>query len=197
MLGLASCFEPDQRNRGSGILTLIISDYLACYQQRRESPRRLAVLFVPRMLVNAELHATALLRIAYGGPRFLLSFWRSVLIALHSIDIMPDVEIGPGLRLPHPHGITFGWAAVIGSDVTIYHNVTIGGLAHPSHLKADMSARRPQPQELPCPRIENEVVIYTASLVVGPITLGRGAIVGAGSWLDHDLEPGAMHRGRA
>jgi serine O-acetyltransferase len=48
----------------------------------------------------------------------------------------------------------------------------------------------------PCPVIEDDVIIYSGSLVFGPIRIGRGAVVGAESWIDHDLEPGAMHRGR-
>ena len=69
MLGrITSYFEFEQRNRGRGILTLIVSDYLALYDGRGESPARLALLFVPRPMVNPSLHANALLRIAYGGP---------------------------------------------------------------------------------------------------------------------------------
>jgi serine acetyltransferase len=194
---ITSRFEAEQRQNGNGMLRLIVSDYLACYRQRGEAPGRLALLFIPRTVANSQLHATALLRVALRGPRPFLPLWRTVLLAKHSIDLMPDVEIGPGLRLPHPHTITFGPAARIGSDVTIFHNVTIGGTARPAELRVD---RLPQYSRATHPRssplIEDDVIIYTGSLVFGPITVGRGSVVGAQSWLDHDLAPGVMHQGR-
>src|SRR5256885_669720 len=66
MAGLiASHFRFEQRYRGRGLITLVISDYLACYCRRGETPRRLALLFLPRLASNPELHATALLRLAF------------------------------------------------------------------------------------------------------------------------------------
>lgn len=190
-------FEPENRKRGGSLLASIVSDYLVAYRRRGESARRLALLFLPRLLANPEMHATVLLRIALAGPRFLLPLWRTVLLAKHSIDLMPEIEIGPGLRLPHPHTITFGWAVAIGSNVTILHNVTIGGHSHSRDFTLDSPPPNVPPGVFrPCPRIEDDVVIYTGSVLIGPITIGRGAVVGAESWVDHDLEPGAVHLGR-
>lgn len=190
-------FDPDQRRRGGGLRRLIVSDYLACYHQRGESPRRLALLFGPRLLANPELHATALMRIALSGPRALFPLWRTVLLAKHSIDIMPEIEIGPGLRLPHPFGICLGWALVIGTGVTIYHNVSIGSEARPEDLRAERHEPHvPKSQWRPCPTIEDGVVIYMGSSIIGPITVGRGAVVGAESFVDRDIAPGEIHRGR-
>lgn len=193
---ITSLFESDQRLRGTGVVTLIISDYLAHYRRRTESPRRLAVLFIPRMLTNSELHATALMRIALGGPRLCFWFWRMVLLAKHSIDILPEMTIGPGLRLPHPHGMTLGWALTIGSDVTIYQNVNIGALANPrEERREEVLPHVPASVWSPCPRIGDGAIIYANSFVLGPITVGRNAVVGANSWLTHDLEPESTHRG--
>lgn len=194
---ISACFDPPGRTAGTSLAGLIVSDYLACYRRRGDSPGRLALLFIPRLLVNPELHATCLMRIALRGPRFLLPFWRSVLIAKHSIDIMPEIEIGPGLRLPHPHNITIGWATWFGANVTILQNVTIGGRAHPRDFRSEVPAPHvPADTFRPCPRVEDDVIIYPGSLVMGPITIGRGAVIGAGSWVDHDVAAGAIHRGR-
>jgi serine O-acetyltransferase len=195
--GITGWFDPRARHRDGGLLALIASDYVACYRRRGESPRRLALLCLPRLLANPELHATMLIRIALAGPRLLFPFWRTVLISKHSIDIMPETEIGPGLRLPHPHSITLGWAASIGSNVTILHNVSIGGPSHPRDFRTDAPAPHvPAEVYRPCPVIGDDVIIYSGSFVIGPITIGPGAVIGAESWLDHDLEPGALHRGR-
>jgi serine O-acetyltransferase len=195
--GIVERFDAERQQNGATLASLILSDYLACYRARGDSPRRLALLFVPRLLVNPELHATTLIRLATAGPRLLFSVWRNVLISKHAIDIMPELTIGPALRLPHPHTITFGWGLSIGRNVTILHNVTIGGPSHPRDFRSDERAPHvPVSVYTPCPVIEDDVIIYSGSLVFGPIRIGRGAVVGAESWIDHDLEPGAMHRGR-
>jgi serine acetyltransferase len=194
---LESLFDPAV-SAGQGLAALIVSDYLAYYvatptrarwgvegSTRSESPRRLALLFLPRLVANPCLHATALVRLAMAAPRFTLGLWRSLLIAKHSIDLQADLEAGPGLMFPHPHGITFGWGPRIGRNVTILHGVTIGGLV--SRAESSHSS----------PTIGDDVVIYMDSMVLGPITLGDGSVVAAGSWVDHDLEPGEVHGGRA
>jgi serine acetyltransferase len=198
MLGrLISRFDAD-REPGTTLLALIVSDYVAYYaptptrvrrgvhgSMRHESPERLALMFVPRMISNPCLHATALLRLAMASPRASLGLWRTLLLAKHSIDIQADIRIGPGLMFPHPHGITLGWALRLGRNVTILHGVSIGGLVG----EAD--------EEQMSPVIGDDVVIYMDSMVLGPIMLGDGSVVAAGSWVDHDLAPGEVHRGRA
>jgi serine O-acetyltransferase len=185
-----SLFGTDPRDCGNGLFRLIVSDYLAYYREkerargRPESPQRRALLFLPRVLHNPCLHATILLRLALASPRFTLGLWRTLLIAKHSIDIQPDIEIGPGLKLLHPFGIALGWGLRVGSNVAILHNVSIGA-AH----------RQPEGVYRASPIIEDDVTIYTQSFLSGPITVGRGALIGAGSFVDYDVAPGAVVRG--
>src|ERR1700738_4823999 len=93
-------FDPEARRRDDGLVSLIVSDYLAYYKatpmrvkwsvtgsQRDDPPRKLALLFLPRMLHTPCLHATVMIRLALAGPRVLLGLWRTLLIAKHSIDI--------------------------------------------------------------------------------------------------------------
>ncbi len=175
--------------QGGGLLDLIVSDYLAYYDRYHPadpSPARLALLFVPRMIHNPCLHATALIRLATRSPRFTHGLWRSALIAKHSIDIQADMEIGPGLTLPHPLAIVLGWGVKIGTNVSILHEVTIGGVV-----------RQPAGETQMCPRIGDDVDIYPQSMLVGPIAIGDGAVIGAGSWVDADVGAGSVHRGTA
>lgn len=196
---LESLFDPNQPPRSDSLLGLIISDYLAYYvatptrskwgvygSTRRDSPRKLAFLFLPRLAHNPCLHATLLLRLALRSPKFTLGLWRTLLIAKHSIDIHGDIKIGPGLMLPHPVGITIAPTLRIGSNVTILHQVTIGGVV-----------RQPEGESQLSPIIGDDVVIYTQSILVGPITIGDGAVVGAGSLVDQDVASGAVVPGRA
>lgn len=191
-------FDPGRCSQASGLLELIVSDYLAYYgawpvpgyriltghepPDPPESRLRLALLFIPRLLHNPCLHATALIRLAMASPRFTLGLWRTLLIAKHSIDINPQMEIGPGLVLPHPVGILLGLGLRVGKGVTILHHVSIGG-----------DPRVPADSPQLSPVIGDGVIIYTQSIVIGPITVGERAVIGARSWVNRDVAPGAVH----
>lgn len=183
--GLLSRFEPDRRVVGDGLLSLVISDYIAYYREKNEPARRLALLSLPRVIHNPCLHATILLRLALRSPKFMLGFWRTLLIAKHSIDIQGDIEVGPGLTLPHPIGIVLGWGVRIGSEVTILNNVTIGG-----------APQRVRDERWMTPVIGDRVTIYTQSIVIGPITVGDDVMIGARSWVDQDVASGEVVTGR-
>jgi serine acetyltransferase len=169
------------------MLRLIISDYLAYYVRynpKQDSPRRLALLFMPRLVHNPCLRAPLLIRLALASPRFLLGLWRTVLITLHSIDIQPAVKVGPGFTMPHPFGVVLGWGVELGTNVSILHNVTLGA-----------TLESPEGKSRLCPVIEDDVTIFAGSFLLGPITVGRGAVVGAGSWVTNDVPARAVHRG--
>jgi serine O-acetyltransferase len=167
-----------------GLPRLIIADYLAVCGETSESPRRLALMFLPRLLHNPSLQATVMIRLAHRSPRFMFGIWRTLLIAKHSIDVEEPIEIGPGLVLPHPFGIVLGRGTRIGSNVRILNTVTIGA--------------RPGRDWTPamCPQIGDGVTIWTQSIVVGPIIVGPNAVLGARSWIDKDVAAGEVVRGR-
>jgi serine acetyltransferase len=207
MLGrLESLFRPEATRQADSLLALIISDYVAYYGPRTrmrrrwaighgskaDSPRRLALLFLPRLINNPSLHATVLLRLATRGPRLLLGFWRTVLIAKHSIEISRDMEIGPGLVLPRPIGIALGETVRIGTNVTIFHYVGLGAtfFAAPGY-------RPDEPGAQLAPVIGDDVVIFMDSKLVGGINVGDGVVIAAGAWVDHDVPPKTVHPGRA
>src|SRR5690349_5374763 len=96
-----------------------------------------------------------------------------------AIDIHPGAKIGE--RFFVDHGFTvIGETAEIGNDVTIYQNVTLGG-TNPS---TGVGGKRH-------PTLEDDVVIGSGAQVLGPITVGRGAKVGANSVVTKDVPPGA------
>lgn len=185
-------FDPKRCANAKTLLELIVSDYMAYYgawaspgyriRTGRDLPdpeprQKLALLFVPRQLNNPCLHATTLIRLAMAGPRWMIGIWRTVLIAKHSMDINPIMKIGPGLMLPHPVGILLGQGLQVGSKVTILHHVSIGGDPRIPHDAPQLS-----------PEIGDGVIIYTQSIVIGPIKIGDGAVIGARSWVDKDVE---------
>lgn len=107
--------------------------------------------------------------------QILLARWQT---ASGNCQISPRSQIGGGLLLPHPLGIVIGQGCLLGSDVTLYQGVTLG---------ADAAARYP--------RLNDKVIVYANSCVVGDITLGTGATVGACSFVNRDVPAGAVAAG--
>ena len=81
------------------------------------------------------------------------------------IEIHPGATIGKGLFIDHGMGVVIGETAEVGDNVTIYHGVTLGGTGK------DIGKRHPT--------IEDNVLIGTGAKVLGPITVGKGAKIGA------------------
>jgi serine O-acetyltransferase len=129
-----------------------------------------------RFIVNPSMHAVTLIRVSQRGRR-LFPLIRLLLVRRHAIDVGRGIEIGDALYLPHPVGIVIASGVTIGNAVKIYHHVTLG-------LKG-----------AGVPTIGSGVTIYTGSVVVGGISVGDGAIIGANSFVCKDVAPGAVVRG--
>ncbi len=91
--------------------------------------------------------------------------------------IFPHAEIGEGLRLPHgAMGIVIHADCKIGNNVTIFHQVTIGVREGSGSWGA--------------PVIEDGVTIGVGAKILGPITIGRGATIGANAVVIRDVPAG-------
>lgn len=90
--------------------------------------------------------------------------------------ISPKCEIGHTFYLPHPVGVVIGEGAVIGDEVTIFQNVTLG---------VGRQGRASYP------RLGNGVVAYTGAVLIGGIEIGEGATIGAQTLVREDVPPGA------
>lgn len=92
--------------------------------------------------------------------------------ALHGIELPPNITIGPGLYLPHTVGSVIN-AYRIGSNVTLQGGITVG-------LRT----------ELGFPDIRDNVTIAAGARVLGRITIGEGATIGANAVVVTDVPPG-------
>jgi serine O-acetyltransferase len=101
----------------------------------------------------------------YALARFLANISR----ILTAIEIHPEVKIGKRLFIDHGTGVVIGQTSVIGDDVTIYHGATLGGIGSG------------KPGEKRHPTIESGAMIGSGAQVLGDITIGEGAKVGANS----------------
>ena len=93
------------------------------------------------------------------------------------IEIHPGARIGRRFFVDHGMGVVIGETAEVGDDVLIYQGVVLGGTS----LK----------KEKRHPTIGNNVVIGTAAILLGPITLGDGVRVGANSVVVKSVPPNA------
>jgi serine O-acetyltransferase len=100
--------------------------------------------------------------------------------AFTGIDIHPGARLGEGFFIDHGFTV-IGETAEIGRNVTIYQCVTLGG--------TDPSSGVPGKRH---PTIEDDVVIGSGAQVLGPITVGRGARIGANSVVTGNVPPGAV-----
>jgi serine O-acetyltransferase len=102
---------------------------------------------------------------------------------LTGIEIHPGATIGRRLVIDHGTGVVIGETAEIGDDVTLYHCVTLGGLAPSVNSRSQTNVKRH-------PTLRNGVIVGSGAQILGPITVGERARVGANSVVTHDVPPG-------
>ena len=104
-------------------------------------------------------------------PRFVSMLAR----ALTGIEIHPSARIGQGLFIDHGAGVVIGETAEIGDDVTLYQGVTLGGTGFATGKRH--------------PTVQDNVTIGSGAKLLGPITVGHGAKIGANSVVITDVPP--------
>jgi serine O-acetyltransferase len=152
--------------------------YLDSVKARDPAPRsRWEILLYP------GIWALAYHRVAhwlFKGDLFflarLVNHWSRMLTA---IDIHPGAEIGGNFFIDHGF-VVIGETATIGDDVTIYQQVTLGG----TNPTDGVAGKRH-------PTIKDGVIIGSGAQVLGPITVGTRARIGANAVVTRDVPPGA------
>lgn len=152
--------------------------YLDSIKARDPAPRsRWEVLLYPGVL------ALGLHRVAHwlfrGELFFLARFINHLARFLTAIDIHPGAVIGRHFFIDHGFTV-IGESSEIGDDVTIYQNVTLGG-TNPSD---GVAGKRH-------PTISDGVIIGSGAQVLGPITVGARARIGANAVVTKDVPEGA------
>jgi serine O-acetyltransferase len=131
------------------------------------------------VLCYPGLHALWLHRISHSLWRDDLKTFARFLSHLSrfftGIEIHPAAEIGRRLFIDHGMGIVIGETAVVGNDVTIYQNVTLGGTGKQKGKRH--------------PTLEDGVVVGAGAKILGNVTVGQNAQVGAGSVVVRDVAP--------
>lgn len=97
------------------------------------------------------------------------------------IEIHPGAKIGRRLVIDHGTGVVIGETAIVGDDCKIYHGVTLGGTS-------SQSGRRH-------PSLGNNVLVGAGAKILGPISVGSGAKIGANSVVTKDCIAEATYVG--
>lgn len=95
---------------------------------------------------------------------------------LTGVEIHPGAKIGKNFFIDHGMGVVIGETSVIGDNVTLYHGVTLGGT---KPFNGAGGKRHPT--------IEDNVVVGAGAQVLGPITVGKNAKVGANATVVKDV----------
>ncbi len=157
---------------GVAIRIIFAAEVKACFERDPAARNIVEVL-----LAYSGLHAIILYRVAHRLdrvhipvlPRLLMTITR----ILTGIEIHPSATIGRGLFIDHGTGVVIGETAVIGDNVTLFQGVTLGGTGK------DRGKRHPT--------LGNNVVIGAGAKVLGNITIGHDAMVGANAVVIRDV----------
>ncbi|MCJ8330946.1 MAG: serine O-acetyltransferase [Lentisphaeria bacterium] len=107
--------------------------------------------------------------------QYVALFLQSRVSEVFTVDMHPAAKIGKGILIDHAHGIVVGETAVIEDNVSILHDVTLGGTGKEAGDRH--------------PKIGKGVLIGVGAKLLGNITVGEGSKIGAGSVVLNDIPP--------
>jgi serine O-acetyltransferase len=162
----------------------VLKDDIAAVKER--DPAAKSALEI--VLCYPSFHAVLFYRVAHALWRrrfFLLGrFISQVGRFLTGIEIHPGARIGRRFFVDHGMGVVIGETAEIGDNVTLYHDVTLGGVAPSVDSASQVGQKRH-------PTLEDDVIVGSGAQVLGPITVRRGGRVGANAVVVKEVPPGA------
>lgn len=148
-------------------------EYLNCDLVANAGNTKGRVVMFSFRLANAIRNSSKIWRVL-GTPYLVL--YRVFFEWLMGIEIPPLTSIGAGLALHHGQGLVVNNASVIGAECTLRHGVTIGNKGHDSQ----------------CPVIADRVDIGANAIILGAVSIGEGAIIGAGTVITKDVPAEAV-----
>ncbi|MCP4327431.1 MAG: serine O-acetyltransferase [Alphaproteobacteria bacterium] len=148
--------------------------------------------WVEVVLCYPGFHALVLHRVAHAawrrGWRLAGRFISQIGRFFTGIEIHPGARIGKGLFIDHGMGVVIGETSQIGNNVTLYHGVTLGGIA-PS---VDSDTQRDRKRH---PTLCDGVIVGSGAQILGPIEIGEDARIGANSVVVKEVPAGVTVTG--
>lgn len=158
---------------------------------KRYYPNRNLLCSIPYLLFNPGFMAVLYYRIAnflYLNrvpliPKLIMFTARII----WGIEIGYSARIDEGFRLTHGCGTVIGGDVIIGKNVTILHQVTLG-----TNFK---NKREYKGKTITQPVIQDECMVLAGAKIVGPVIVGNNSVIGANSVVTKDVEPGWVYAG--
>ena len=104
---------------------------------------------------------------------------------LTGIEIHPGAKIGKNLFIDHGMGVVIGETSEIADNVTIYHMVTLGGISPSINSNNQRNIKRH-------PTLKDNVVVGSGAQILGPVTVGKNAKIGANAVVTKDVPENAV-----
>ncbi|MBR4312172.1 MAG: serine acetyltransferase [Bacteroidaceae bacterium] len=102
------------------------------------------------------------------------------------VDIHPAATIGSHFTIDHGTGVVIGATSILGNHVKLYQGVTLGAKSFPLDEQGNPIKGIDRH-----PILEDNVIVYSNSTILGRITIGKDAVIGGNVWVTEDVEPGA------
>ncbi|GFR50325.1 hypothetical protein Agub_g12376, partial [Astrephomene gubernaculifera] len=157
-----------------------LSDMAAC---RERDPA--CTSYSHALLYYKGYHALQTHRVAHAlwgrQQRVMALALQSRISEVFAVDIHPAARIGKGVLLDHGTGVVIGETAVIGNNVSILQNVTLGGTGK------EIGDRHP--------KVGDNVLIGACATILGNISIGKGAQIAAGSLVLKPVPPHTLVAG--
>ena len=160
-----------------------LKDDLEAFLERDPAARS----YLEVAILYQGFHAVVFYRLSHWlwrkGMRFLGRLVSQIGRLLTGIEIHPGATIGSRFVIDHGSGVVVGETAEIGDGVTLYHDVTLGGVAPSVDSAAQVGQKRH-------PTLGNGVIVGSGAQILGPITVGDDARVGANAVVTSDVPAG-------
>lgn len=157
-----------------GIADAVQADILAV----RERDPAVACCLVPLLYLKG-VHALSSYRIAHwlwnDGRTLLAVHLQNRISETFGVDIHPAAKIGKGILMDHATSVVIGETAFVGDNVSMLHEVTLGGTGKASGDRH--------------PKVRQDVLIGAGAKILGNVEVGEGAKIGAGSVVLTDVPP--------
>lgn len=110
----------------------------------------------------------------------LMALYRVIVEWVFSLELRPDTQVGPCLKIEHGFALVINDKSIIGKNVHLRHSTTIG------------CVKLPDGSQGPSPTIGNNVEVGANSVILGGVLIGEGAKIGAGSVVVNDVPAGCV-----
>ena len=168
-------------NMSKNFFSLILSDLKAALDRDPAARNYLEIFFT-----YSGFHAIIGYRVSHIlwnlKLKFLARFLSNIVRVITAIEIHPSVKIGKGFFIDHGAGLVIGETSQLGDNITMYQQVTLGGISPSLESKTQRNVKRH-------PTLSDGVIVGSGAQILGPINIGLNSRIGANAVVLKDVPP--------